>query len=128
VVTVRVWCLRHAESRNVTAGIAGAVPSAPLTERGRGQATAAARTLADEPLTTVYASTALRAEQTARLLAGPGADVVATPELAEVATDHGARSAVRARLPGLGNAVTARPPVSSSSGTGGRGGARTGRA
>jgi broad specificity phosphatase PhoE len=51
---------------------------------GRDQATAAARALADEPLTTVYASTALRAEQTARLLAGPAADVVATPGLAEV--------------------------------------------
>jgi alpha-ribazole phosphatase/probable phosphoglycerate mutase len=82
---VHVWCLRHAESANVTAGVAGAVPAAPLTARGRRQAVAAAHLLAAEPITSVYASTAVRARQTARLLAtGPGADVTAMPELVEV--------------------------------------------
>jgi broad specificity phosphatase PhoE len=81
---VRVWCLRHGESENVTAGVAGAVPTAPLTERGRHQAVQAAGALAAEPITTVYSSTALRARQTAGLLtAGPAARIRAMPELAE---------------------------------------------
>lgn len=42
---VRVWCLRHGESENVTSGIAGAVSSAPLTELGQHQAELAAGTL-----------------------------------------------------------------------------------
>lgn len=82
---VRVWCLRHAESENVIAGIAGAVPAAPLTARGRRQAIEAARVLAGEPITRVYSSTALRARQTAELLGcGTAQEVVAMPELAEV--------------------------------------------
>jgi len=82
---VRVWCLRHGESENVTAGIAGAVPAAPLTGRGRQQASQAAQALAGEPITAVYSSTALRAQQTARLLAASfGVEVSALPELAEV--------------------------------------------
>jgi hypothetical protein len=39
---IRMRCLRHGESLNVIAGIAGVVPSAPLTERGRHQPGAAA--------------------------------------------------------------------------------------
>lgn len=81
---VRMWCLRHGESENVTAGIAGAVPSAPLTERGRHQAIQAAQALAGEPITSVYSSTALRARQTAQLLAArSGLEVCALPELTE---------------------------------------------
>lgn len=81
---VRMWCLRHGESENVTAGIAGAVPSAPLTGRGRHQAIEAARALAGEPVTEIYSSTALRAQQTAQLLAaGSGLEVSALPQLAE---------------------------------------------
>lgn len=81
---VRMWCLRHGESENVTAGIAGAVPSAPLTEHGRHQAIQAARTLADEPISGVYCSTALRARQTAQLLAARfGLEVWALPRLTE---------------------------------------------
>ncbi|MFJ3404174.1 histidine phosphatase family protein [Promicromonospora sp. NPDC090134] len=62
----RVWCLRHAESENVTAGLAGAVPNAQLTEHGHQQSVRAARTLADETIRGVYASTAVRAGETAR--------------------------------------------------------------
>lgn len=81
---VRMWCLRHGESENVTAGIAGAVPSAPLTGRGRHQAIQAAQALAGEPITGVYSSTALRAQQTAQPLAASfGLEVFALPELAE---------------------------------------------
>jgi len=82
---VRVWCLRHGESENVTAEVAGAVPSAPLTESGRHQAALAARVLAGEPISGVYSSTALRARQTAQPLAtASGVQIQAMPELVEV--------------------------------------------
>jgi broad specificity phosphatase PhoE len=82
---VRVWCLRHAESENVINGIAGATPAAPLTARGHRQAIDAARTLAAEPITRVYSSTAMRARQTAGHLAALRAlNVTAMPELVEV--------------------------------------------
>jgi alpha-ribazole phosphatase/probable phosphoglycerate mutase len=65
--------------------MAGAVPDTPLTTRGRHQATAAARTLAGEPIARIYSSTALRARQTAELLATVlTVDVAALPELVEV--------------------------------------------
>lgn len=81
---VRVWCLRHAEAENVTIGTAGAVPTAPLTVRGRHQAVEAAQQLAAEPVTRIYSSTALRARQTAALLATTlGLPTTAMPELVE---------------------------------------------
>jgi broad specificity phosphatase PhoE len=84
-VRTRVWCLRHGESENVTAALAGALPTAPLTECGRQQAVRAARTLAGEPIRRVYSSTALRARQTARpLAAAHGVQVESMPELVEV--------------------------------------------
>ncbi len=55
-----------------------------VRECGRHQAIEAARALAAEPITRVYASTALRARQTAALLAtGPAIDVQVMPELVE---------------------------------------------
>jgi len=82
---VRVWCLRHAEPSDVTAGLAGAMPMAPLTARGRHQAIAVARTLAGEAIARIYPSTAPRARRTADLLASVlTADVAAMPELVEV--------------------------------------------
>lgn len=85
IAPVRVWCLRHAEAHNGAAGLAGAAPLASLTASGRYQADAAARVLAGEPIARVYASTALRACQTAeRLAAVLAVDVVALPELVEV--------------------------------------------
>lgn len=82
---VRIWCLRHGESDNVTSGTAGTVPLAQLTPRGREQALAAAHELTLEPITAVYASTANRAIQTANPIAtAHGLDVIAVPELAEV--------------------------------------------
>ncbi|MBO2453883.1 histidine phosphatase family protein [Actinomadura barringtoniae] len=68
---VRMWCLRHAESVNVTSAVAGAVPSAPLTSRGHHQAKEAAELLAAEPISHVYTSTALRSRQTADALTAP---------------------------------------------------------
>jgi broad specificity phosphatase PhoE len=82
----RVWCLRHAESENVTTGTAGTVLTKPLTVRGHHQAIAAAQKLAAEPITRIYSSTALRARQTAELLATTlGLHITAMPELVEVA-------------------------------------------
>ncbi|MFC1408446.1 histidine phosphatase family protein [Streptacidiphilus sp. N1-12] len=83
---VRVWCLRHGESENVTREVAGAVPSAPLTERGHQQAAAVARTLAaGEAIGAVYCSTAVRARQTAMpTAAAVGVDIQALPDLVEV--------------------------------------------
>jgi alpha-ribazole phosphatase/probable phosphoglycerate mutase len=82
-VRVRVWCLRHAEAELVTTGMA-AVPTMTLTVCGHHQAIEAARTLAAEPITRIYSSTALRARQTAELLATtPGRPITAMPGLVE---------------------------------------------
>lgn len=82
---VRVWCLRHGESENVTAALAGALPSAPLTERGHRQADTAARILAGEPIQRIYSSTALRARQTAQPLGSAlGVQIERAPELVEI--------------------------------------------
>ncbi|WP_433238445.1 histidine phosphatase family protein [Actinomadura nitritigenes] len=76
-------CLRHAESENVVAGLAGALPNAPLTARGRVQAAAMARALT--PIEHIYASTAERARQTAEAITrAQGVAVTAMPELIEV--------------------------------------------
>ena len=81
---VRVWCLRHGESQNVLDAVAGAVPSAPLTERGHEQAALAARTLAGEPIAAVYSSAAVRARQTAQPLAtAAGVEIRALSDLVE---------------------------------------------
>ncbi|WP_433756899.1 histidine phosphatase family protein [Nocardia sp. CA-135398] len=84
-MNVRMWCLRHAESENVTAGIAGAVPRSPLTDRGCRQAAETARVLSGEPIARIYSSTALRAQQTAAFIASRRSlDVVTVADLAEV--------------------------------------------
>ncbi|HEV8638550.1 MAG TPA: histidine phosphatase family protein [Chloroflexota bacterium] len=85
---VRVWCLRHAESE-ANAKVPGAAEDCGLTELGRRQAIAAAQLLAAEPITRIFCSTALRARQTAEMLAPapaatPGLPVMAMPELVEV--------------------------------------------
>jgi broad specificity phosphatase PhoE len=65
-----------------------------------GDHAAAAQALAGEPITRVYSSTALRARQTAEVLAaGPTVDLAAMPELVEVGIgEHEGRSdpAIRA--------------------------------
>ena len=88
-VDSRLTCLRHAESANVLAQQAGALPSAPLTAKGRDQAAAAADRLhaGDSGLIqAVYASDAVRAGQTAEVIAARlGLQVIVLPELSEVA-------------------------------------------
>lgn len=94
---VRVWCLRHAESE-ANASVPGALEDCGLTQLGRSQAIDAAQRLKAEPITRIYSSTALRARQTAALLATalattqgtpgtpgmPAASITAMPELVEV--------------------------------------------
>ena len=89
---VRVWCLRHAEAETVTTGTP-AVPTTPLTAQGCHQAIEAAHRLAAEPIARIYSSTALRARQTAALLATtlaptPGLHITAMPELVEASVSE----------------------------------------
>jgi len=81
----RLICLRHAEAEGTTTQFAGlADPS--LTARGRDQAAAAARRLRREPAGMVYASSALRARQTAVIIAARlGLQIEVLPALSEVA-------------------------------------------
>jgi broad specificity phosphatase PhoE len=82
---VRVFCLRHAESENVLAGTAGVLPSAPLTPHGWDQAITAAEALGHESITRIFSSTAIRARDTADVIAHIlGVETVTMPELLEV--------------------------------------------
>ncbi|MGW2149871.1 histidine phosphatase family protein [Nonomuraea bangladeshensis] len=82
---VRLLCLRHAESENVIAGAAGALPLASLTAKGRLQAGEAAARLMKEGISRIYTSTAVRARQTAEIMTRTlKADVVPLPDLVEV--------------------------------------------
>lgn len=90
---VRVWCLRHGEANNITTGTAIAMPDKPLTMWGCDQAITAAHQLAakamaycpSKTITRIYTSTALRAQQSADLLATTlRLHVTAMPELVEV--------------------------------------------
>lgn len=68
---MQLYLIRHAQSEaNVGNILDTALPGPPLTDLGREQARTLARTLADEPVVAVYASHALRAQQTAAPLAG----------------------------------------------------------
>ncbi|MEV0159261.1 histidine phosphatase family protein [Nonomuraea fuscirosea] len=100
---VRLHCLRHAESENVVTGTAGAQPGAALTARGRVQASEAGLRLGGQGITHVYAGTAVRARQTAAIVAGTlglTTGVTVVPGLEEVGLGRmeGTRDpAVRAR-------------------------------
>jgi broad specificity phosphatase PhoE len=90
--------LRHAESENVVAGASGAIPMAPLTDRGREQAAHAAADPAVAAARVLYASTAVRVRQTAEIIARTkGAAVIFLPELVEVGIG-GAEGVVDATL------------------------------
>lgn len=67
---MRLLLIRHAQSTaNVQGALSTRVPGPPLTELGHEQAEALAERLRDEPVAAVYASQALRAQQTAAPLA-----------------------------------------------------------
>ncbi|MGQ0840507.1 histidine phosphatase family protein [Actinokineospora sp.] len=63
---MRLMLVRHGETpSNVRHLLDSKPPGPPLTELGRRQAEALAERLADEPVAAVYASTAVRAQETA---------------------------------------------------------------
>ncbi|QFZ16153.1 histidine phosphatase family protein [Saccharothrix syringae] len=67
---MKLVLVRHGEtSSNVRMVLDSRPPGPPLTEAGRAQAAALAEALAAEPVAGVYASTALRARQTAEPVA-----------------------------------------------------------
>jgi alpha-ribazole phosphatase/probable phosphoglycerate mutase len=97
----RLFCLRHGESENVLTGTAGVVPDAPLTPRGRAQAVMAGGVLTSESIARIYSSTAIRASDTAAIIAAIlGVDTIQRPELLEVSigvAEGATDPAIRAR-------------------------------
>jgi probable phosphoglycerate mutase len=70
VTGLRLILARHGQTdSNVRMAIDSLPPGGPLTEQGQQQARELADALATEPVDAVYASTALRAQQTARPVA-----------------------------------------------------------
>lgn len=97
---MRLIIARHGRTAaNVTKALDTRPPGAPLDEVGRAQAAELAGRLATEPLTAVYASRAIRAQQTAEAVAARhGLDVVAIDGVQEVsAGDLEGRSDIQAR-------------------------------
>jgi alpha-ribazole phosphatase/probable phosphoglycerate mutase len=81
----RLFCLRHGESENVLTGTAGVLPTAALTPHGWDQAITAAEVLRPESITKIYSSAAIRASDTAGIIAHIlGAETIQMPELLEV--------------------------------------------
>ncbi|WP_133848772.1 histidine phosphatase family protein [Labedaea rhizosphaerae] len=67
---MRLMLVRHGQTAsNVRGALDSALPGPPLTEEGLAQAKALAERLADEPVNGVYASQAVRAQQTAQPVA-----------------------------------------------------------
>ncbi len=84
---LRLILARHGQTdANIRMAIDALPPGGPLTEQGRRQAEELAEQLATEPVAAVHASTALRAQQTARPVAERhGLDVTVVEGLHEVA-------------------------------------------
>lgn len=84
---LRLVLARHGQTdANIRMAIDAAPPGGPLTEQGRQQAEELADQLATEPVAAVYASTALRAQQTAAPVAARhGLDVVVVEGVHEIA-------------------------------------------
>lgn len=64
-----IHLIRHGEVHNPDGILYGRMPGFRLSETGRGQASAAARVLADRSLTAIYASPMQRAQETAQIIA-----------------------------------------------------------
>lgn len=81
-----LYLVRHGQTdANVRMALDAAPPGGPLTAQGRQQALDLAGSFADVPLVAVYASTALRAQQTAEpVAAGHGLDVSVLDGIHEV--------------------------------------------
>jgi len=86
VTRARLVLVRHGQTdANVRGALDTRPPGASLNARGRGQVAAVARRLAGDPVTAVYASHAVRAQQTAApIAAAHGLDVVVLDGVQEV--------------------------------------------
>lgn len=86
MTNLRLVLARHGETpSNVRMALDSAPPGPSLTEEGRRQAAELARTLAAEPVVAVYASTAVRAQETAKpVAAAHGLDVEVIEGIQEV--------------------------------------------
>ncbi|MET3807454.1 putative phosphoglycerate mutase [Nakamurella sp. UYEF19] len=84
---MRLFLIRHGQTPSNVLGLLDTAPPGPgLTELGVGQAAAVPEVLAGEPIETVFASTARRAQLTAAPLAAAlGLEIVVRPGLREVA-------------------------------------------
>jgi broad specificity phosphatase PhoE len=86
MTTLRLVLVRHGQTEsNVAFVLDSRPPGPPLTEEGRRQAERIAERLAGEPVVAVYASTAVRAQQTAQpIAAAHGLEVVVADGVHEV--------------------------------------------
>lgn len=86
MTVVRVVLARHGQTdANVVHALDSRPPGAPLNELGRAQAATLSERLAGEPVTAVYASHALRAQQTAApVAAAHGLEVVVVDDVQEI--------------------------------------------
>lgn len=75
-----IHLVRHGEVENPKGVIYGRLPGFSLSERGRRQAEAAARRLADHHIAVVWASPLERAQETARIIAEPHGLAVKTDD------------------------------------------------
>jgi probable phosphoglycerate mutase len=70
MTSLRLMLVRHGQTAsNLRGALDSALPGPPLTDEGVAQAAALAERLANEPVTGVYASAAMRARQTAQPIA-----------------------------------------------------------
>lgn len=63
-----IYLVRHGDVENPQRLYYGRLAGFPLNEQGREQAAEAGRTLSNRPITAIYASPQLRAQQTARII------------------------------------------------------------
>jgi broad specificity phosphatase PhoE len=84
--TLQLLLVRHGQtSANVARALDSKPPGAPLTDEGHAQAAAIAARLSTSPVVAVYASTAIRAQETATHIASPhGLPVAVVEGLQEV--------------------------------------------
>jgi probable phosphoglycerate mutase len=83
---LRLYLIRHGQTEgNLRGALDTALPGPPLTDLGQTQAQALADAIGDEPIVAVYASQAIRAQQTAAPLASRlGLDVQVIEGVKEV--------------------------------------------
>ncbi|MDW8171631.1 MAG: histidine phosphatase family protein [Anaerolineae bacterium] len=88
-MTFTLYLIRHGEVHNPDHILYGRLPDFHLSAEGQRQAQSAALALAQQPLSAVYASPMLRAQQTAQIIAQPHRLALLTDErLNEVYTPH----------------------------------------